>query len=92
MKANNVMVLGEITTNTKVDYVQIVKSTLKTIGYEDEENGTKYVSFPTIISILIQQLIIGHATCLWLFKHKLLTLHIKCMKENQLKMLEQETK
>ena len=33
------MVLGEITTSAKVDYVQIVKNTLKTIGYEDEENG-----------------------------------------------------
>ena len=33
------MVLGEITTKAKVDYVQVVKNTLKTIGYEDEENG-----------------------------------------------------
>jgi len=41
MKANNVMVLGEITTKAKVDYVQIVKKTLEKIGYEDEENGTK---------------------------------------------------
>lgn len=41
MKSNNVMVLGEITTKAKVDYVQVVKNTLKTIGYDDEENGNK---------------------------------------------------
>lgn len=40
------MVLGEITTNAKVDYVQVVKNTLKTIGYEDEENGiTMYITY-----------------------------------------------
>ena len=39
MKANSVMVLGEVTTKAKVDYVQVVKKTLETIGYEDEENG-----------------------------------------------------
>ena len=39
IKANTVVVLGEITTSAKVDYVQIVKNTLKMIGYEDEENG-----------------------------------------------------
>ena len=33
------MVLGEITTSAEVDYVLIVKNTLETIGYEDEENG-----------------------------------------------------
>lgn len=39
MKANTVMVLGEITTSAKVDYVQVVKKTLQSIGYDDEENG-----------------------------------------------------
>lgn len=39
MKANTVMVLGEITTSAKVDYVQVVKNTLQSIGYDDEENG-----------------------------------------------------
>lgn len=39
MKGNSVMVLGEITTKAKVDYVQTVKDTLERIGYDDEENG-----------------------------------------------------
>ena len=59
------MVLGEITTSAKVDYVQIVKKTLETIGYEDEENGKTIcilikMSYSVYIT-LIQQLTIAHA-------------------------------
>jgi len=39
------MVFGEITTKAKVDYVQVVRDTLKRIGYEDEENGI-YITHP----------------------------------------------
>jgi len=38
-KSNTVMVFGEISTSAKVDYVQVVRDTLKRIGYDDEENG-----------------------------------------------------
>jgi len=38
-KANLVMIFGEITTKAKLDYVKIVKDTLKQIGYDDEEHG-----------------------------------------------------
>ena len=33
------MVFGEITTKAKLDYVKIVRDTLKYIGYDDEEHG-----------------------------------------------------
>ena len=50
------MVLGEITTKAKVDYVQVVKNTLETIGYEDEENGIiiMYLRITISYSMLLQ--------------------------------------
>lgn len=33
------MVFGEITTKAKLDFVKIVRDTLKYIGYDDEEHG-----------------------------------------------------
>ena len=48
------MVLGEITTSAKVDYVKIVKSTLETIGFEDEENGTTiFMLIKMLYSVLL---------------------------------------
>lgn len=54
MKGNSVMVLGEITTNAKVDYVQIVKKTLETIGYDDEENAIDFRSCHVHVAIQTQ--------------------------------------
>lgn len=56
-------VLGEITTKAKVDYVQVVKNTLKTIGYEDEENGIVTYSTTMPYSISLKILAIDYRTC-----------------------------
>jgi len=43
LAATNLVVLaGEITTTAKVDYVKIVRDTLKTIGYDNEDYGIDY--------------------------------------------------
>ncbi len=39
VKDNNVILAGEITTAAKVDYEQIARDTIRTIGYVDEEVG-----------------------------------------------------
>lgn len=54
IKSNSVKVLGEITTKAKVDYVQVVKNTLKTIGYEDEENAIDYRTCHVFVAIQTQ--------------------------------------
>ena len=48
-KTNMVMVFGEITTKTKVDYEKVVRDTLRQIGYDDEKKGLDY----RICSVLV---------------------------------------
>ena len=55
------MVFGEITTKAKLDFVKIVRDTLKYIGYDDEEHGMAclillYVS-------IVPSLAIDYRTC-----------------------------
>lgn len=39
IKDNNVVLAGEITTNSKIDYEKIVRDTINNIGYNDDELG-----------------------------------------------------
>jgi len=38
-KGNMVMIFGEITTKANIDYEQVVRDTLRQVGYDDPING-----------------------------------------------------
>jgi S-adenosylmethionine synthetase len=46
-----VMVFGEITTKAKVNYEQVVRDTLKKIGYDDKAKGIDYRTCNVIVAI-----------------------------------------
>ena len=46
-----VMVMGEITTNTYVEIPEIVRNTVRDIGYTDPEYGFEYKSCGVMVSI-----------------------------------------
>src|SRR5689334_220885 len=41
-KTGMVMVLGEITTSSVLDYQKIIRNTIKEIGYDDSSKGTDF--------------------------------------------------
>ena len=43
-KANTIVLVGEVTTNAKIDYDKIVKDRLKEIGYDSDQKGLNYKS------------------------------------------------
>ncbi|AWD32749.1 S-adenosylmethionine synthase [Candidatus Kinetoplastibacterium sorsogonicusi] len=51
-----IVLAGEITTNTNIDYEQIVRNTIKNIGYEDSENSIDYKSCKIVISYIKQSI------------------------------------
>jgi S-adenosylmethionine synthetase len=50
-KTGMVMVFGEITTKAKVNYDQIVRNTLKKIGYDAKEKGIDYRTADVVVAI-----------------------------------------
>jgi S-adenosylmethionine synthetase len=50
-KTGMVMVFGEITTKAKVNYEQVVRDTLKKIGYDDKAKGIDYRTCNVIVAI-----------------------------------------
>jgi len=53
-KTGMVMILGEITTTANVNYEQVVRDTLKNIGYDAKEKGMDYRSVNVIVAIEAQ--------------------------------------
>lgn len=50
-KTGMVMVFGEITTKSKVNYEQVVRDTLKKIGYDAAEKGIDYRSCNVVVAL-----------------------------------------
>jgi S-adenosylmethionine synthetase len=48
---NFIAVIGEITTTAKVDYEQVVRDTLKRIGYDNTETGIDYKSCEVLVRL-----------------------------------------
>jgi len=53
-KTGLVMIFGEITTKAKVNYEQVVRQTLKKIGYDDKAKGMDYRTANIVVAIEAQ--------------------------------------
>lgn len=50
-KTGMVMIFGEITTQAKVDYEQIVRDTVRDIGYDDAKNSIDHKTMSVVVSL-----------------------------------------
>lgn len=50
-KTNLVMLFGEITTEAKINFEQVVRDTVKQIGYDSEDKGLDYKTMKVIVAL-----------------------------------------
>eukprot|EP01069_Polyplicarium_translucidae_P009371 Polyplicarium_translucidae@DN3312_c0_g1_i12.p2 len=50
-KTGMVMVFGEISTKASVDYEQVIRDTVKRVGYDHEEKGLDYKTMKVIVAV-----------------------------------------
>jgi S-adenosylmethionine synthetase len=50
-KTNMVMIFGEITTDAKINFEQVVRNAIKEVGYDDAEKGLDYKMCNVIVAI-----------------------------------------
>eukprot|EP00753_Platysulcus_tardus_P002786 PLAT11899.1.p1 GENE.PLAT11899.1~~PLAT11899.1.p1 ORF type:complete len:412 (+),score=177.34 PLAT11899.1:73-1236(+) len=50
-KTGMIMIFGEISTTATVNYEQVIRDTVKEIGYDDEEKGFDYKSASVVVAI-----------------------------------------
>ena len=60
-KTNFVMIFGEITTTAQVNFEQVVRDTIKQIGYDNAEKGLDYSTCEVMVAIEKQSPEIAHA-------------------------------
>ena len=60
-KSNMILLAGEISTNSKIDFDKIVREKIKEIGYDDEKKGLNYKTCDVIQKLTVQSKDISQA-------------------------------